>query len=395
MDSLPDAQSPSIHLDHPTDQENNAIWTLTSSEWKDALSVDAYLKESAYLMTAPLAKDGGMTQWVLVEKTAAPNKRFLLSSCETFFKRSWISDPDGNVTDVITHGVASVYTDPKYRGRGYASRLMKELARVLPAWQIDRSEQAQCIASVLYSDIGKGFYTRLGWRAFPSSHIEFAPGRGAAAAAEDALSAAAPVRPLLAGDLEQLCKEDEALARKALATPTAESRRTRFMIVPDHAHMLWHHSKEEYAGQAIFQNKPQIKGAIIGGAGNRIWAVWTHRFYEPPTGIASTNTLYILRLVIENQAALNLERGEQYDLQVDYLRAVIVSAQAEAAVWGLHSVKLWGPSIQVQQLVKRTGIPHHHEERDKDGISSLRWYGERSSQEDEIEWIGNEKYGWC
>ncbi|KAF9888928.1 hypothetical protein FE257_008097 [Aspergillus nanangensis] len=394
MDSLPNALSPSLHLDHPTDEENNAIWKLTSSAWKDALPEDAYLRESAYLMTVPLATDGGMTQWVLVERTAPPNKRFLLSSCETFFKRSWVSSPDGNVTEVVTHGVASVHTDSMYRGRGYASRLMKELARVLPTWQIDSTEQAQCIASVLYSDIGKQFYTRLGWRAFPSSHIEFAPGR---AAEVGALSPAAPAQPLLTEDLEQLCKQDEALARKALATPTVENRKTRFMIVPDHTHMLWHHAKEEYTCQMIFQNKPHIKGAIIGDTGNRIWVVWTHRFYEPPrpTGTASMNTLYILRLVIENQDALNAGSGEQYDLQVDYLQAVIVSAQAEAAVWGLHSVKLWGPSIHVQQLIKRTGIPHHQEEREEDAISSLRWYGEGGAHEDDVEWIGNEKYGWC
>ncbi|KJK67593.1 Acetyltransferase GNAT domain protein [Aspergillus parasiticus SU-1] len=389
MDSLPDAQSPSLNLDHPTDQENNAIWTLTASAWKDALPVDAYLRQSAYLMTVPLAKDGGMTQWVLVEKAAAPGKRLLLSSCETFYKRSWVRDRNGNVTSVITHGVASVYTDLKYRGRGYASRLMSELARVLPTWQIDKSEQVRCVASVLFSDIGKGFYRRLGWHPFPSYHIEFAPAIG------DSLSAGATARPLLARDLEQLCKEDEALAQKALATPTTESNKTRFMIVPDHAHILWHHSNEEYVTQTLFQKKPQVKGAIIGEPGNRVWVVWTHRFYEPPSDSVSTNTLYILRLVIENWAVLSGETGEQYGLQVNNLRTVILAAVAEAAEWGLHRVKLWGPSIQVQKLIKQTGVPHRLEDRGEDGICSLRWYGEGSGQEDEIEWIGNEKYGWC
>ncbi|KAE8369362.1 hypothetical protein BDV27DRAFT_121156 [Aspergillus caelatus] len=117
-------------------------------------------------MTVPLARDGGMTQWVLVEKAAAPGKRLLLSSCETFYKRSWICDRNGNVASVITHGIASVYTDSRYRGRGYASRLMNELARVLPTWQIDQSEQVKCVASVLFSDIGRGYYRRLGWHPF-------------------------------------------------------------------------------------------------------------------------------------------------------------------------------------------------------------------------------------
>ncbi|PGH01466.1 hypothetical protein AJ79_07904 [Helicocarpus griseus UAMH5409] len=76
---LPDALSSSLHLDHPTDAENNAIWTLTSNAWKDALPVDIYLKESMFLMTVPLAKDGGMTQWVLVDKNLSPDQRPLLA----------------------------------------------------------------------------------------------------------------------------------------------------------------------------------------------------------------------------------------------------------------------------------------------------------------------------
>ncbi|KAE8341340.1 hypothetical protein BDV24DRAFT_163474 [Aspergillus arachidicola] len=274
-------------------------------------------------MTIPLAGDGGMTQWALVEKTAAPGKRLLLSSCETFYKRSWIRDRNGNLSSVVTHGVASVYTDLKYRGGGYASRLMHELARVLPTW---RSIKAS------------------------NYHIEFAP----ATAAGDSLSQQPTARKLLVGDLEQLCKEDEALAQKVLVTRTSDSSKTGFMIVPDHAHILWHHSNEEYVTQILFHKKPQVKGAIVGEPGNGAWVVWTHGFYEPPSDSASTNTLYILRLVIENWAVLNGERGEQYDLQVSYLRTVILSAVAEAAEWGLHCVKLWGPSIQGQKLIKQT-----------------------------------------
>jgi hypothetical protein len=59
---LPEALSPSLRLEHPTDQEHNALWALTSSTWRDALPVDHYLEEQRYLITVPLAKDGGMTQ---------------------------------------------------------------------------------------------------------------------------------------------------------------------------------------------------------------------------------------------------------------------------------------------------------------------------------------------
>ncbi|OJD27789.1 hypothetical protein ACJ73_00812 [Blastomyces percursus] len=385
---LPDALSPSLHLDHPTDVENKAIWTLTSSEWKDALPVDIYLEESLYLMTVPLAKEGGMTQWVLVDRELPREQRLLLASCETFRKRSWVSDKHGNVAEVITHGVASVYCDPRYRGRGYASRLMRELAEVLPKWQTTRANQ--CIASVLFSDIGKQFYTNLKWHAFPSFHVEFPPSLEAPAAG-GRLPAA---KPLFAGDLAKLCKNDEVLALKAMATPCPSTKRLRFMIVPDHDHMLWHHTKEEFAAEVLVKSQPQVKGAIAGELGNRIWAIWTHRFYEPPKDSNSNNTLYILRLVIENQGALD-SFSPEYHLQVAGLRAVILAAQMEAAEWGLHHVNLWGPSARVQELIKRTGVAHREEDREEEGICCLRWYGDGDGTGDSLEWVGNEKYGWC
>ncbi|EEH07038.1 conserved hypothetical protein [Histoplasma capsulatum G186AR] len=362
-----------------------AIWTLTSNSWKDALPADIYLEESLHLMTVPLAKDGGMTQWVLVDKNLPRERRPLLASCETFRKRSWVSDKYGNVAEFITHGVASVYCDPRYRGRGYASRLMKELAEVLPKWQTAKTKE--CIASVLFSDIGRRFYTNLKWYAFPSYHVEFPPWVPSAGASPTAT-------PLFAGDLAKLCKQDEALALKTMATPRPYNEKTRFMIVPDHDHMLWHHAKEEFAAKVLLNLQPQVKGAISGERGNRIWAIWTHRFYESPQNTISNNTLYILRLVIENQNALN-NITVKYDLQVAGLRAVILAAQKEAAEWNLEYVKLWSPSPQVQELIKQTGIAYRGEDREEEGICSLRWFGKKGDTAPAVEWVGNEKYGWC
>lgn len=42
-----------------------------------------YLTESQFLTGVPLAKDGGMTTWILVDKTLPPEKRPILCSCQT------------------------------------------------------------------------------------------------------------------------------------------------------------------------------------------------------------------------------------------------------------------------------------------------------------------------
>ncbi|KAL3482514.1 hypothetical protein BJX99DRAFT_252766 [Aspergillus californicus] len=231
---------------------------------------------------------------------------------------------------------------------------MNELAEVSPTWQTDT---AKCAASVLFSDIGSDFYSKLGWHAYPSHTIEFEPSLG---------MLTSYATPIYAKDLQQICDEDQMLAREAMSTQSPFGK-TRYMIVPDYEHMLWHHCKEEFAAETLFQKIPQVKGETA----------------------STANTLYILRLVIENQF-----ESENYS-QVEGLRAVILAAQAEAAEWGLHLVKLWGPSTQVQELISRTGIHYVEEHRDEDGICSLRWYGEGSGTANEVEWIGNEKYGWC
>lgn len=389
--ALPDAQSPNIHLDHPTAAERSLIWELTSLAWRDALTQNSYLEESAYLTSVPLAKDGGMTLWVLVDKNLIPGQRPIFSSCETFRKRTLISDTEGNVTKVILHGVASVFCDPKYRRRGYGRRMMRELAEVLQTWQ---TEGTKCVGSVLYSDIGKTYYAELGWHPLPhNTTIGFHP-----------LVASEPLvaRKVLDGDLDCLCDEDEAMIRRTMAG-ISKAKRT-VMVLPDQNHMRWHHKKAEFACEKLFGKQPKIKGAIAGQPGNRVWVIWTHRYYGDPEFDSSNNTLYILRLVIENQRALGTfppDKGDfphdagQSDLQVHNLKAVLQNAQSEAAEWRLPSVKIWNPTPLVLKLIERTQIEHWKEEREHEGITSLLWYDDGSGSENAPEFIGNEKYAWC
>lgn len=51
---------------------------MTADAWKDALSVDTYVKEAAYLMTVPLARNGGMSQWISVDKNLPAEPCYLV-----------------------------------------------------------------------------------------------------------------------------------------------------------------------------------------------------------------------------------------------------------------------------------------------------------------------------
>ena len=111
--ALPDKSSHDLRLSHPTVEECLEIWKLSFLAWGDALSLPLYLEESAYLTSVPLAKDGGMTLWILTDGTLPPNQRPILCSCETFRKRCFITGTEDEVTETIVHGVASVFCNPR------------------------------------------------------------------------------------------------------------------------------------------------------------------------------------------------------------------------------------------------------------------------------------------
>ncbi|KAJ8121402.1 hypothetical protein ONZ43_g2131 [Nemania bipapillata] len=336
-----------------------------------------------------------MTTWVLVDKTLPPNRRQIFCSCESFRKRCLVSYEWGKVEEGLVHGVASVFCPSKYRGRGYGTRHMNELAKVLHGWQ---SEYGKGIASVLYSGIGKEYYAKAGWLpspknghfVFPCVEMEKSP----------------LVKLVPESELEALCRRDEAMIRTAMAMPS--TARKRMVILPDLDHMLWHIRKEDFAVNYIFGKKAEAKGAIAGNPGKQVWAVWVRRYYGHPDhpdegGEDGGNVLYILRLVVEGDTTANRPHEGQlvpatnaYMEQAASLKAVLQTAQAEAAKWRLDQVKLWEPSPLVQSLLEQSDLGATQVERHEHSIASVLWFREDGDRKDEAPvWVNNEYYAWC
>ncbi|KAI4160298.1 MAG: hypothetical protein LQ342_005890 [Letrouitia transgressa] len=374
---LPDSQSYSLVLVNPTNEELEIIYKLSFAEWGDALTLPQYLEEAHFLAQVPLAKNGGMASWILTTTDWLPNHRPILASCETFRKRAFVSNKEGQMSENVVYGIASVFVNPDYRRRGYGARLMNELANILP--KMHRAPLPS-VASILYSDIGKEYYTKVGWPAFPTNyHIEFDPKTG---------PVSTHARVVRTEDLPQLCRDDEAMSQKLMAS--LQPGKTQIMIVPDIDQILWHISKEAFACQKIFNHIPQAKGALAGEYGCRIWVLWAHRYYGHPCSSPEDSTLYILRLAIEDHNP----NPERFKSQVQYLKAVLQVAQAEAAYWSLRTVKLWHPTSLVQKMIEQSGLEYRQVDREEDNVASLRWFGDGAVTENDLEWVACEKYAW-
>ncbi|KAK8090783.1 hypothetical protein PG994_000288 [Apiospora phragmitis] len=374
--SLPDAESSDLILTHPTQDEKYATWRLNSKEWKGALSEEDYLRREPYMETVPLSKDGGMQHWVLTsEASPEGSKRTVLSSCETLRKRVLVGDAAGQVKEGIAYGVGSVFTDPALRGNRYGARMLRELEKVLRnGAEPPECQQQRPLASALWSDIGKQFYAKKGWPAYPSLHVTFAiPGGVAAGDAE----AARHARPITYDNLKELCDLDEKLMREQLAKPRSDGK-MRFCFAPDYDIMRWHFYRDDIIARALFKDRgpTETKGAVAGPDGKRVWVLWVRNFHENPQDTAKNKM---------NETAPAEELAESF-------AAVMAKAHGYARDWKLGKIDLWNPTATISSLIEASRLQSEIVERHVDSIPSMRWYGEDEGEH--VEWVANEKYCW-
>ncbi|KAF1943205.1 hypothetical protein EJ02DRAFT_400834 [Clathrospora elynae] len=395
LDSLKKGDSPSLALVHPIEAEKQIQFNLNGAEWRGALSLPAYLRREATLSQTALTRDGGITYWILVDTSLPRNTldpdsgtRLPLASCETYRKKALVWQ-DGELKEVVCHGIGSVFCAGHLRKRGYAQRLMKELGKALRTHQTGEGKES--LFSVLYSDIGKKFYTGFGWEPFPSSHVSIP-------AATSADTKNLPTaRPLYAEDLEELCDIDVASVRQSLEARPKGSK-TAVALLADIETIRWHHAREDFVGTELQGTTPKVRGAIVGAEkGKRVWCYWTRMWYNQDPAEAKGNTLHVLRLVIEccswDETSSKSKGAHSHDAAI---AALLAMAQREAQEWKMEHVEIWAPSPATLAAAQRLDPDTKVIDRDTESIASLQWFPEHDGPvANQIDWVGNEKYGWC
>ena len=182
--------------------------------------------------------------------------------------------------------------------------------------------------------------------------------------------------------------------------------KTRVALIPDLKTIQWHHAREEFAGRETLDREPDIKGAYMDCEdSSQVWCIWTRTFGSTKAGSTKAgNTLNVLRFFIEGEEdTVRYEPGALGDLtdskstnraKLLGAAAVLHAAQVEAARWAMRDIQIWNPSpllvLAARHIQPSTELVHRHDE----SIASLKWHGE-SADPTAIEWVSNEKYGWC
>jgi hypothetical protein len=206
---------------------------LTHPEWGEQLTIDQYLEREARLRRHPWSARG-MNTWLWMGEGET-----VLASCETYRMRSRVRGGG----DGVTFGVASVFTEPALRGRGYCTQMMQALVAKLRL-------EPEAQASILFSDVGAPLYARAGYVARPGVDRVFEPLEGDPGEGVDALFSEGE----LARELGRLSPPDDP-----------------FVVWPSPEQLDWHLERARIYSEMLGVPRPTVAGARAGSA-TAFWA---------------------------------------------------------------------------------------------------------------------------
>jgi len=208
----------------------------TYEAWGGVLPLDRYLAEEWRLRCHPWSREAA-SAWFL-----RSDEGEVLCSCETYRMTSFLDD--GGLVAGHTYGVASVYTEPGKRRKGYTTELLSRLADHL------KGGDANAQAMILYSDVALEIYRRAGFEPRPGLNLAFDsipgdPGEG----------------------VDELIPEHRA-AQALAAIPRS---REPFLVWPVAGQIDWHLERERIFAELLARPRPVACGARAGGS-TALWA---------------------------------------------------------------------------------------------------------------------------
>ncbi|KAI1326685.1 hypothetical protein F5Y16DRAFT_400185 [Xylariaceae sp. FL0255] len=464
-------------------------YRLGAAEFGPPLSEAQYAEREEFLGNRPLAVNGGLRYWCLVARTENDVRRaaeaeaeaeahenrdgdsgVVVACCKTVRREVLFVRLDGarhgsreeegdgeeekgteeKVETGIGYCVASVVTDPRYRGYGLAGLLLRHLTAWLDGHASasgvetdgsanssdddddDDDDKGNAVASMLYSEVDN-FYEHRGWarqRVFSTTLTRKTSSRVSSTDTpppdSSSISKLPATRILGRKDIPALCDEDSKFLRDNFKklfvhSPTAghqqqqqqqhhdtvkyakEAKDTVIMLVlPTSQTITWLHDRAEFFGKKLHNRVPENFGSGCvykypntsgSRGGNGIGSdtnpgLWLYWFHD-----FRKNQLAIQRVHIP------LTEPQTDKEHVEAIATLLLDALEEAAKWNLFKVVFWTDapylSAAANLLVQRHGpgveISAMSKERTGDCMTMVRW---RGTEPVTIELPLDEFYSW-
>ncbi|KAI0088857.1 hypothetical protein BDY19DRAFT_1041718 [Irpex rosettiformis] len=360
----------------------------TFVQWSRGMTMEEYVERDKVMAQQEHCADGKWTTWVLVPRHD-PTTLNYLCSCETFRRVGAIARPeDTQARNVVSYGVASVFTPDQNRGLGYASHMMRLLHWVLapvdvlppfpPAWGApppDGPHDGQF--SVLYSDVGSKFYHNCG--PTPSAGSGWETVNPISTSWKVDVDDSFTKRGVDSNEWTLLTKEDACeiwekdswTMKDDIASTASTTGKLALTFLPTGG-------VGEFSIQRTMKFTPDLKPVldkfwgVAHSQGDRglpspdAYATWT---YEP-----GTKTIVLTRL----RACSN-----NFPSLVEKLREISKSLDKD-------TIEAWNVPEHLREAAESAGgVTVLREEH----LSAVKWYG--PEEKEQLLWLFNEKFCWC
>ncbi|KAK4056081.1 hypothetical protein OIO90_002812 [Microbotryomycetes sp. JL221] len=349
--------------------------------WGTGFTLDQFIDREHKLLETGMGKQ--MQCWVLVPKDDTSTSD-ILCSCETY-KRSilWIERAATPVIDAVGYSVASVFTPPNNRGKGYAQHMMTTLHSKFKSshhhhhhhhqnddhHKPEQDDDDDAVVSFLYSDVGD-FYSRAGP---PGWHIQGIKTTVWQVDTYPSNDTTLPndnhsIQPITQADFSRIANKDAQLMKQELSKSNS---------FPSFATLPWQGSYDW-----------QITKAITYARSNDLNppTEWGFQLVDNQNESEELNfIIYNFELKRKTMKILRIRStsSKKFEILLDQIVSIALEFGVERIIaWNVDDELLKG----INDISKRGNTADR-----KDSLSALAEY----VGEGEINWKFNEAYAWC
>ncbi|KAJ4473727.1 hypothetical protein J3R30DRAFT_3511305 [Lentinula aciculospora] len=414
-----------------------------SSDWGNGMTLDQYVQRDMDLEKSDCGRDGKYMTWVLAPRTN-PSALDFLCSCE-IFRRDGLSartnpntpsDPKPWIEQVECYGIASVFTPPSNRGKGYARLMMSLLHWILAGnklpfnsfpsdvWgskPVAPSEMGNATFSALWSDVGD-FYEwcspdcavptkkKNGWVVRGLRTTRWRPRKNVDSLMYTDSAFTGQWHWLTHEEVDQLCihdakrMPDDLRARwldHSSAPPTEP--KTLFTFLPsggveafqrERLRHFWEKENIAHWGVVFIDPANECTSDLSMA---QAFATWTLELRP-----SAPRTLVVTRL----HCATHSEQPERVECRIS---GILQGIWEYSIKYDIEVIEIWNFPTDIKEVgyrrAERWFVPFGEEEEYErpEHLPAFKWYGHGSEagadmdfeNSSEIEWMFNERFCWC
>ncbi|KAH6915165.1 hypothetical protein BKA70DRAFT_568086 [Coprinopsis sp. MPI-PUGE-AT-0042] len=349
-------------------------------QWGRGMSPEAWAERHERIDKAAVAAEDRLTTWVLAPRDD-PETLDFMCACKTFRREVFVTRSDSSTVEV-GYGIASVFTPPENRGKGYAKHMTRLLHWVLakpdtrpskfpvewgePPVQVEGFMNGS--VSVLYSDVGTEFYLACGF--LPGSHDGWRVAPRAATIWK--VSGGSPSQVIQQQqclgieELEGFWERDSAIIEQEMKDHRHQDSDAAFSFAPRSGLAAFHPLRL----QNFIEDKgpkPTFYGVALQSEEELAYASWTFEFSS------------FTKLIITRVRVPKAKFKELMSAIMDYCE------QQE-----IEEIEAWNLS---DELVQEAGSMGATTADLEDHLPSVKWYTSRPNER--VKWVNNEKFCWC